>query len=272
MSEAEAVAATRTDYAAMLRLDGTVHVVLGAGQGIGREAALALSAAGATVVCVDLDLDRAEAVAAEVGGVGLAGDALERDSMTALFGGLTTRFDRLDGVVDIIGMSQYKGVLEFTDEDLAWHRRFNLQHALLTIQCAEPQMTASGGGCVTFVTSIAALTSAPMHAVYGLEKAGIMSLARTAAVELGPRGMRVNSVAPGLVRTPRQIENPSWTPELVQTNIDRTPLRRLAVPADVAGAILFLALPIAGHITGQAIVVDGGSSITYSVETPGSVA
>jgi NAD(P)-dependent dehydrogenase (short-subunit alcohol dehydrogenase family) len=85
---------------------------------------------------------------------------------------------------------------------------------------------------------------------------------------LGPDNIRVNAVAPGVIRTPRQKANSAWTDDLVEQNIQQTPLRKLGRPADVAAALLFLASPLAGHITGQTIVIDGGLSIVYTVATP----
>ncbi|MDT9592167.1 SDR family oxidoreductase [Nocardioides zeae] len=258
------------DYAAMLRLDGTVQVVLGAGFGIGRQAAHALAAAGATVVCVDLDPERAADVAAEVGGAPWSGDLTQRDDVAALFDRVIADHGRLDGVVDIVGAARYKALTDLTDDDWAFHLDLVLRHAWLAIEHATRLWrTHGGGGTITFVASVAGLTSAPMTAAYGALKAALMSLVRTSAVELGPEGIRVNAVAPGVVRTPRQVANPRWTQDLLDSNIAKTPLRRLATPADVASALLFLSTPLSAYVTGQTLVVDGGATIVYSVDTPG---
>ena len=109
---------------------------------------------------------------------------------------------------------------------------------------------------MVFVASVSGITSAPSHAAYGAAKAGLMSLVRTGAVELGPQGIRVNAVAPGVVWTPRVS---GYLGEEGRTrNIANTPLRRVAQPADIAAAILFLASDLAGYVTGQTLVVDGG--------------
>jgi NAD(P)-dependent dehydrogenase (short-subunit alcohol dehydrogenase family) len=257
------------DYAAMLRLDGRVFVMLGAGSGIGRQCAHALAAVGATVVCVDLDGDRAAAVAAEVGGVVRRADVTVRSEVAEVFGFVRRDLGRLDGVVDIIGLARYKPLVELTDADWQFHHEAVLRHAYLAIQYATGvwQATATGGA-MTFVASVAGIASSPMLGAYGVEKAGLMSLVRTAAVELGPHGIRVNAVAPGIVRTPRAQANEKWTRELLNTNIARTPLRKLGYPSDVAAALLFLSSPMAGHITGQALVVDGGNSVGFNVVSP----
>jgi NAD(P)-dependent dehydrogenase (short-subunit alcohol dehydrogenase family) len=103
---------------------------------------------------------------------------------------------------------------------------------------------------------VSGLTGAPNHAAYGAAKAGVMSLVRTLAVELGPRGVRANAVAPGAVWTPRVA---ALLGEDGKTrNADNAPLRRIGVPADIASAILFLASDLSAYVTGQTLVVDGG--------------
>ena len=256
------------DYSAMLRLDGQVHVVFGAGRGMGRQVAHALAGAGASVVCVDRDEALAERVAADVKGSAWSGDATQRRSVHDLVGFVSDRHGRLDGVTDIIGGARYKRLLDTTDEDWAWHRAVGLTHAVLAIQAAAPLMGATGGGSFAFVASVAGLTSSPNLGPYGVEKAGLLSLVRTAAVELGPQNIRVNAVAPGVIRTSRQEANAAWTEELLARNIANTPLRKLGRPADVAAVLLFLASRLAGHITGQTLVVDGGLSTVYTVVTP----
>ncbi|GAB3516022.1 SDR family NAD(P)-dependent oxidoreductase [Phytohabitans suffuscus] len=257
------------DYAALMRLDGQVHVVLGAGNGMGQQSAHALAAFGATVVCVDLDATRAEAVAGEVKGIAWSGDITSRADVRRLFADVVAQKGRLDGVIDIVGLARARPVVEYTDDDWAFHHDIVLRHAYLAIQYATEQWRALGtGGAMTFVASAAGLLSAPGLGAYGAAKAALMSLVRTAAVELGPDGIRVNAVAPGVIRTPRAQGNPKWTDELVRANIDRTPLRKLGYPPDVAGALLFFSSPLAGHVTGQTLVVDGGAGVVFNCESP----
>jgi NAD(P)-dependent dehydrogenase (short-subunit alcohol dehydrogenase family) len=257
------------DYASLLRLDGQIQVVLGAGFGIGYQTSHALAAVGATVVCVDRDAERAEKVAAEVGGVAWTGDITDADAVAALFDFVGERFGRLDGVVDIVGLSMYKDLVDLTDSDWLWHHDIVLRHAYLALRNAGRVWQRSGtGGAISFVASVAGLTSSPHQSAYGATKAALMSLVRSAAVELGPLGVRVNAVAPGVVRTPRQQANPKWTDDLVNANVANTPLRKLAFPSDIASVLLFLNSALAGHVTGQTIVVDGGNSIVFNVVTP----
>ncbi|MFE5699367.1 SDR family NAD(P)-dependent oxidoreductase [Rhodococcus koreensis] len=257
------------DYASMLRLDGEVHVVLGGGFGIGLQSCRALAANGATVVCVDRDEERAAAVAAEVGGLAWTGDITDREAMASLFGFVEEQCGRLDGVVDIVGLAIYKPLVDLTDDDWTFHVDIVLKHAYLALTYASRFWERTGtGGSISFVASVAGMTSSPKTSAYGAMKAALMSLVRTSAVELGPLGIRVNAAAPGVVRTPRQQTNPRWTHDLVVANVEKTPLRKVAYPSDIAGVLLFLSSPLAGHVTGQTIIVDGGNSIVFNVESP----
>ncbi len=244
------------DYPGLLRLDGKRFVVLGAGQGIGRQASHALASVGARLALVDIDPDLASDIAAEVDGVGLSGDAMDRAHVELLFADATAKLGGVDGVVDIIGMARYANITEMTDEEWDWHFDMVLRHAFLAMQYGGRALEASGGGAMVFVASVSGITSAPRHAAYGAAKAGLMSLVRTGAVEMGPAGIRVNAVAPGVVWTPRVSEFLGEDGRL--RNVENTPLRRVAQPADIAAAILFLASDLAAYVTGQTLTVDGG--------------
>jgi NAD(P)-dependent dehydrogenase (short-subunit alcohol dehydrogenase family) len=244
------------DYPGLLRLDGRRFVVIGAGQGIGRQASHALASVGARLMTVDVDPDLASDIAGEVGAESFVGNAIDRGDVERLFAEADERLGGLDGVVDIIGMAKYSTITEMTDEDWDWHFDIVLRHAFLAMQHAGRALAARGGGVMVFVASVSGITSAPRHSAYGAAKAGLMSLVRTGAVELGPSKVRVNAVAPGVVWTPRVS---AFLGETGRTlNTDNTPLRRVAQPADIASAILFLASDLASYVTGQTLVVDGG--------------
>ncbi len=247
------------DYANMLRLEGRRYVVLGAGQGIGRQAAHALAANGARVVCVDIEKERAEDLAHECGhdSIAWAGDIADRASVERLFSDVAGLFGgKLDGFVDIVGRAQYADIGELTDELWDWHFDQNLRHAWLAMQAATPLLEANGRGEMTFVASASGITSAPRHPAYGAAKAGLMSLVRSAAVELGPKGIRVNAVAPGVVWTPRIS---AYLGEQGKArNEANAPLRRVAYPSNIASVLLFLTSDLASYVTGQVISVDGG--------------
>jgi NAD(P)-dependent dehydrogenase (short-subunit alcohol dehydrogenase family) len=244
------------DYASMLSLGGRGFVVLGSGQGIGRQTCHALASAGAKVLCVDKEPDLADDVAKEVGGVAWSGDVTRRQDAERLFRDAGEAVGRLSGVVDIIGMAQYAALVDIDDQLWDWHFDIVLRHAFFAAQLGGRAMASTGGGVMVFVASVSGITSAPTHAAYGAAKAGLMSLVRSAAVELGPLGVRVNAVAPGVVWTPRV--SALLGEEGRKRNSDNAPLKRVALPADIAASILFLASDLSSYVNGHTLVVDGG--------------
>ncbi|MFF1380819.1 SDR family NAD(P)-dependent oxidoreductase [Streptomyces sp. NPDC058308] len=255
------------DYAALHRLDGRTFVLLGAGNGIGRQSAHALTAAGARVLCVDLDKDRAEAVAAETGGVAYVADVTRRDDMRELFAAARREPGGIGGVVDIVGMARYAPLDELDDASWDWHFSLVLRHAWFAVQYGGEALAAAGGGPLVFVASVSGLTGAPRHAAYGAAKAGLISLVRSAAVEYGPRGVRVNAVAPGVVWTPRVAG--LLGEEGRERNARNAPLGRVAQTSDIACALLFFASPLSSYVTGQTLVVDGGVGVKFPYPTLG---
>jgi NAD(P)-dependent dehydrogenase (short-subunit alcohol dehydrogenase family) len=244
------------DYMSMTRLDGQGHVVIGAGRGIGRQCAHALAQAGARVVCVDMDIGRAQAVADEVGGVAMSADVTSRSELEALLAKAARDLGRLDGVVNIVGASLGSTVLEATDELIEQNLDINLKHAILTVQIGARLMSASGGGSVTLVGSIAGIAALPKQALYGAAKAALHHFVRSSAAELGHLGVRVNAVAPGYVRTPRMLDR--FDDEKWDEIEDATPLQRSGLPSDIASVALFLASGLGSFVTGQVILADGG--------------
>jgi NAD(P)-dependent dehydrogenase (short-subunit alcohol dehydrogenase family) len=249
------------DYSGLLRLDGKGAVVVGAGQGIGRQTAHALAQAGARVFCIDNQESLAKEIAEEVGGIPWSCDARERSEVEDAVAAARRDLGRIDALVDIVGMAKYMDLLETSDEDWDWTFGMVLRHAFLFSQYAGRAMSEDGGGAMCFVASVSGITSAPRHAAYGVAKAGLMSLVRSTAVELGPSGVRSNAVAPGMVWTPRIS---AIVPEALKTlNEENTPLRRVAIPADIAAAALFLVSDLSAYVNGQTLTVDGGVGVKF---------
>ncbi|MFC7307650.1 SDR family NAD(P)-dependent oxidoreductase [Streptomyces monticola] len=255
------------DYAALHRLDGRVHVVLGAGNGIGRQTTHALTAAGARVLCVDADKERTRAVAAETGAVPYVADITRRAEVRDLFAFCARELGAVHGVVDIVGMARYADLADLDDAAWDWHFDIVLRHAWLTVQYGAEAVAASGGGPLAFVASVSGLTGAPRHAAYGAAKAGLVSLVRSAAVEYGPRGVRVNAVAPGVVWTPRVAG--LIGAEGRRRNAGNAPLGRVAETSDIAATLLFLSTPLSAYVSGQTLVVDGGVGVKFPYPTVG---
>jgi len=256
------------DYAGLLRLDGRGIVVAGAGQGIGRQVTHALAQNGATVLCLDYDADAANHVAAEVGGIPATADVRERGDIEAAIKLARTELPRIDAIVDIVGMAKYVGLLDTSDDDWDWTFGMVLRHAQLLAQIGgaamkEQDRRADNGqrGAFAFVASASGLSSAPFHAAYGAAKAGLMSLVRTIAVELGPLGIRANAVAPGVVWTPRI--GAMIGEEGRARNAKNAPLRRVAETRDIASALLFLVSDLSAYVNGQVLSVDGGTGAKF---------
>lgn len=249
-------------YLDQLRLDKKVFVVLGAGQGIGRQTAHALSQAGATVVCVGRGTKATEHVAKEIGGVSLIADATKRADMERLFGHVMERFGALHGIVDIIAMGRTDRLEDVSEEAWNWQYDNVLRHAVLALQIGAPLMAKSGGGSVIFVGSVAGILATNASIPYGTAKAALHHLTRVASVEFGPLQIRVNAVAPGVTLTPRVVGYlAAGALGDVENLVAAQPLGRMTEPRDVAASILFLASDLARGVTGQIHVVDGGASV-----------
>ena len=247
------------DFLSLLRLDGRGFVVLGAGQGIGEQCCHALAQAGARLLCVDRDEALAHQIAEAVGGQACAADVTSRAGMQRVFETARTSFRRVHGVVDIIGVA---GIKPFSAvDDAAWDQQFDivLRHAYLAIQIGGEMMAADGGGCFAFVGSMSGNRGVPNQTAYAVSKAALHHLVRCAGAEYARRGVRINAVAPGYVRTPRlnqRLDAEAWDA------IGRViPIGRPATPAEIAGPLLFLSSDLSAHMTGEVIAVDGGAGV-----------
>lgn len=252
------------NYSDLARLDGKAFIVLGAGQGMGRQTSHALRQAGAGVFCVDKEKDRAEDVAREVDGMAWAADCTRRDEVERLVEAAVRRYGRLDGFVDIVGIAFFKPALDL--DDAQWDSQFDLvlRHAYLVTQVAGRRMRDAGGGSMVFIASVSGIAGAPRHAAYGAAKAGLMSWVRSLAVELGPHGIRVNAVAPGNIATPR-IPDSAYSERKLAEIRDAIPLGRRGQTSEIASAALFLSSPMAAYVSGQTLVVDGGVTCRFAL-------
>jgi NAD(P)-dependent dehydrogenase (short-subunit alcohol dehydrogenase family) len=249
-------------------LRGRVVVVVGAGGGgIGTAVAGAVAHAGAAVVGVDVRPPALDALQAAWAGTPGPHRAVVADGRRAH--DLETALDTaaelgpLHGLVQVAGGQWPDQWAPLTALDPAtWDTvvELNLRAPMLSTTAAARRMAAHGqGGSIVLVASLVGLSAMPFGAAYAAAKAGVMSLTRTAAVELGPLGVRVNAVAPGSVRTPK---SEAHTPPAPETEAERSavPLGRRGTPRDVASAALFFLSEHASWVTGQVLAVDGGSS------------
>jgi len=246
--------------------------VTGAANGIGLASAKAFAAAGARVALGDIDAAAAEAAAASIpGSVAVPIDVTDRASVAAAFEAVEAALGPVDVLHANAGVSTMRPAVELTDAD--WDHNFavNARGVFLTNQeMARRLLQAGRTGTIVNTASLAAKVGAPFLAHYSASKFAVVGWTQALARELAPRGIRVNAVCPGFVRTPMQEREVAWeaellgtTPEAVlQSYVDQTPLGRLETPEDVADVVVFLASDAARFMTGQAINVTGGVYMT----------
>jgi NAD(P)-dependent dehydrogenase (short-subunit alcohol dehydrogenase family) len=242
--------------ASLLDLSGRVALVTGASGNIGGGIARRLHEAGAAVIVHGSGrTDEAVALAAELGGRAIAVDGdVEHDAAT-LCGAAIEGFGRLDVLVNNAGVQPVASLAEIDDAAAAELLRVNVGGVIAMTREAAAVMGPDGGAIVN-VSSIEGLQPAAGHSHYAASKAAVIMHTRAAALELGPAGIRVNCVSPGLVDVEQGLEH-TW-PSGVERWHAAAPLHRLGQPADVADAVLFLLSDAARWITGANLVVDGG--------------
>lgn len=244
----------RPDYARLFRLDGRRAVVVGAGSGIGRESALALAAHGAEVVCADRDLAAAEGTVALGGGSAAYGiDVTDGEAVVRA----ARELDPVDVLVFTAATNVRKHVLDYTPEEFDRVVDLNLRASFSLVRAFGTGMAARGRGSIIGFSSIRSVTVEPGQGVYAATKAGLVQLLRAAAAELGPRGVRVNAIAPGVVETPltAQIQaDEAWSAAYAS----KSALGRWSRPEELAGAVVYLASDAASFVTGSQLFVDGG--------------
>jgi enoyl-[acyl-carrier protein] reductase III len=248
-----------------IRLDGKRALVTGGSRGIGKAIAVRLAEAGCDVAINYLrNRAPAEAAAAAVEAHGrkallVKGNVADADVHESIFSSIESAFGGLDVLVSNAASGVIKPVMELTPKHWHWTMDINATALLPLAQNAVKLMGASGGSVVA-VSSLGAVRAIPNYAAVGASKAALESLVRHLAVELAPRGVRVNAVSAGVVDTDALKYFPNRE-EMLSHSARRTPAGRLVEPSDVADAVLFLASPLAQMIVGQTMVVDGGYSV-----------
>lgn len=243
-----------------MSLEGRTALVTGGTRGIGLAIVRALRRDGARVVAIGKAKDQIEAFRREFAEDPLASvemaDVRDSDALKAVRDGLSG----LDILVPNAGVNTRVQALELEDEALWAMIHTNLYGVFITCQVFGPLLLARPGGRVVVTSSLSAIHGMNLRAAYAATKAGVSGLVRSLAVEWGPKGVNVNAVGPGIIKTPLTMAYMEQFPERVTATIEHTPLRRLGTPEDVADVVAFLASDGARFITGQTIYVDGGIS------------
>ena len=250
-------------------VEGRVALVTGGAQGIGAGVAKRLAAGGAAVGVLDLQQEAAQAVADEItaaGGraIGLGADVSKRDQVEAAVAQVATEFGGLHILVNNAGVIRDNLLFKMSDDDWTMVMEVHLRGAFLCSQAAQAHMVQAKYGRIISMSSTSA-TGNRGQANYSTAKMGLQGFTKTLAIELGPKGITANAIAPGFIETAMT----KATAERIGTTIDAmregvaatVPVRRGGLPDDIANAVAFFAAEESGYITGQVLYVDGGSEL-----------
>jgi len=250
------------DIQNMFRLDGDVAIVTGAADGIGRGIAETFARAGAAVVVTDLNKDGAEAVAKGIvdnGGqaIGLECNVTDETQRQTVIDAALKSFGKITLLANNAGGGGPKP-FDMPMKDFEWAFELNVFAMFRFMQMVAPHMEAAGGGAVLNISSMAGENKNIHMASYSSSKAAMNHLTRNVAFDLGPKGIRVNAIAPGAIKTHALAK--VLTPQIEPAMLKHPPLGRLGQTQDIANAALFLCSPAAAWVSGQVLTVSGGGT------------
>jgi NAD(P)-dependent dehydrogenase (short-subunit alcohol dehydrogenase family) len=250
-------------------MTGQVALITGSSRGIGKATAEAMAEQGAKVVISSRKQDACDATADEINerfgagtAIAVAANISSKDDLQNLVTQTRAAFGKITALVCNAASNPYYGPgLGITDDQFRKIMENNILSNHWLISMVAPEMMEQGVGSITIISSIGGLKGSPVIGAYGISKAADMQMARNFSMEFGPHGVRVNCIAPGLVRT--DMARALWeNPETLKRATSSSSLKRIGEPPEIAGAVVFLASNAGAFTTGQTIVCDGGMTIT----------
>ncbi|NBA76665.1 SDR family oxidoreductase [Emticicia sp. ODNR4P] len=247
-------------------LTGKVALVTGATSGMGKAIAEALGLHGATLMIASNDGLACQQVREEFSQKGITTwakvcDVSDSNQVRTLVNETLQITQKIDILVSCVGIGLAGSLENSTNQDFSKMIQVNLLQALELTQLVIPSMRDNGGGSIIYLSSIASVRGNKSLGLYGITKAGLVQLARNVAVEYGPLNIRANAISPGMIDTPFAKELLS-NKDFLEKRLALTPLRRVGLPEEIAGVAVMLASKAGGFITGQNIIVDGGTTIS----------
>ncbi len=252
-------------------MTGQVALITGSSRGIGKAIAEEMAEQGAKVVISSRKQDACEAVAAEINtkygagtAIAVAANISSKDALQHLVDETRRAFGKVTALVCNAASNPYYGPSEgIADEQFRKIMDNNILSNHWLIHMVAPEMLERGEGSITIISSICGLKGSTVIGAYCISKAADMQMARNLADEFGPKGVRVNCIAPGLIRT--DFARALWeNPDTLARSTARSPLRRIGEPEEIAGAAVFLASRAGAFTTGQTLVIDGGQTVSGS--------
>ena len=248
-------------------LTGQVAIITGSSRGIGRAIAERLAEHGANVVISARKAAACEEVAAAIDArwpgraIAVPANIADKAALQALVDATMAKWGRVDTLVCNAASNPYAGPMAgISDDQFTKILQNNVVSNHWLIQMVAPAMLARGSGSIVIVSSIGGLRGSDLIGAYNISKAADFQLARNLAIEFGPRGVRVNCIAPGLIQT--EFARYLWEDEArLKATTGPLPMRRIGQPDEIAGAAVYLAAPASAYMTGQTIVVDGGATV-----------
>ena len=247
-------------------LSGKVALITGSSSGMGQSIAEAMGQHGARVIVSSNDEAGCEATVTDFRAQGITAvampcDVSKKEAIDALYQTTVAQLGKIDILVSCVGMAPAGSFLDITAPDFEQLMALNLQSAIYLTKLVIPQMVERRDGVLIYLASIAGVRGNKNIGLYGLSKAALIQMARNLAVEYGPVNIRANTIAPGMIDTPFStslLDNAVF----MEKRLALTPLRRVGQPHEIAGVAVMLASRAGGFITGQNIIVDGGTVIS----------